>query len=385
MDKQGKIYALELNGSPKFVGHTEASLGFKLCQLRAQKGKAPLLKWIQALPDRFALSITELEICSKEESRKAVRWWVTGLLAEGHELFNGNCRKRVHRGTGTPIAEFPTYIYVLQHPLTGEVRYVGKTVDLSDRKKGHRIEGRTRCDAWKRSLRREDLEPVLEVIETVPVGANWVDRERYWIHYYRQNGARLTNLTDGGEGTQGRNITDEYREKLSRAFKGRPIPQEQREQISKTLTGKKQTPETVQKRLETINVRRLEKGLNGHNIHASKEAAREHSRTQSMLRRRVKRRAEGKLEMGSPEWKAILAEKGRQQWAAMTDEQKEAVRAARRGQPSVTKGMKFGPQSEERRKHQSERLKAYIASLTPEQREARMTAARAGRKAKLGY
>ena len=65
-----------------------------------------------------------------------------------------------------------------------------------------------------------------------------------------------------------------------------------------------------------------------------------------------------------------------QQGQSLSDEEKEAYAAKFRGRVSANKGKKFGPQSPERRAAQSEKLKAYIASLTPEQREARMAAAR---------
>jgi hypothetical protein len=78
---------------------------------------------------------------------------------------------------------------------------------------------------------------------------------------------------------------------------------------------------------------------------------------------------------GSEEWKRNAAKKQRAWYASLSDEQKEANAAKHRGKPTNT-GKKFGPQSPERRAAQSVRLKAYIASLTPEQREARMAPAR---------
>lgn len=96
----------------------------------------------------------------------------------------------------------PTYIYVLKCPLSGEVRYVGKTVmPLKTRLSQHlRDKSNSHKALWIRSLIEQELQPVIEAIETVLSDSNWVERECYWIKYYRTLNANLTNGTDGGEG-----------------------------------------------------------------------------------------------------------------------------------------------------------------------------------------
>jgi hypothetical protein len=44
------------------------------------------------------------------------------------------------------------------------------------------------------------LEPQIEAIES-GAGNDWAEAERRWIKFYRNAGARLSNTTDGGEGT----------------------------------------------------------------------------------------------------------------------------------------------------------------------------------------
>jgi hypothetical protein len=373
--KNGTIYAIDFpEEGTKFVGYTESSLSDRLTQMRAQKGRDPVLVWIQSLGDRrFDLAIRALrENCPRADSRELVRAFAIQLIGEGNNLLNGNCRKRVNRGTGSPIASELTYIYVLKHPVTHEIRYVGKTIDLKIRKKSHRELGKTRCDNWKRSLLADGFWPDMEVVENVPSGENWAKREQFWIKHYRDLGCNLTNLTEGGEGTEGRVITDAYREKMRKKFLGRPIPQEQREQISKSLTGLKQSPETVAKRIATWSERRLAKGL--------PVLGKNHER--EIMMRREERRKNGIMVHGSEEYRKNAAEKQRAYYASLSPEQKEAMAAVRRGKPGANKGKKFGPMSPERRKHQSQKLKAYLSKLTPEQRNARMASARSAKKAK---
>jgi hypothetical protein len=98
-------------------------------------------------------------------------------------------------------------IYVLKHPRTGEVRYVGWTNKKPHvRLNGHLSEatqrGRTHKQRWIRSLVCIGLHPVIEPIESGS-GDGWFEAERRWIVFYRANDARLVNATDGGEGVVG--------------------------------------------------------------------------------------------------------------------------------------------------------------------------------------
>lgn len=92
-------------------------------------------------------------------------------------------------------------IYVLKDPVTDEVRYVGKTNDLTSRIRCHKWEKRhlKKRNHKVRWLRTLTADPTVEVLETVSED-NWVERERYWIQHYRDQGARLTNIAEGGEG-----------------------------------------------------------------------------------------------------------------------------------------------------------------------------------------
>lgn len=101
-----------------------------------------------------------------------------------------------------------TFVYGLIDPTTQELRYVGKTVKpigyrLSDHISKARRGGATyRCN-WVRGLLCDGLRPEVFLIETVDAGDDWRESESFWIAYYRSIGARLTNLTQGGDGTVG--------------------------------------------------------------------------------------------------------------------------------------------------------------------------------------
>lgn len=115
-----------------------------------------------------------------------------------------------------------TFIYALTDPISGEVRYVGKSDTPKLRLMGH-LYGRER-DAntykarWIRKLQSAGLTPGLVILEQVPQ-TEWQFFEMGWILKFRQSGAKLTNTTDGGEGTNGVVWSEESRKKLSDAQK----------------------------------------------------------------------------------------------------------------------------------------------------------------------
>lgn len=95
----------------------------------------------------------------------------------------------------------PIYIYTLSDPITGQVRYVGKTVQKplsrffchisvskNSKKKDH-------CHCWIKSLLEGNQKPVMKVIEETFD----VNRETFWINEYRLKGCDLTNFTNGGD------------------------------------------------------------------------------------------------------------------------------------------------------------------------------------------
>lgn len=130
--------------------------------------------------------------------------------------------------------------------MTGEVRYVGKTIKkLRDRLKIHiwtaRHGNKTHRCAWIRKLLEQAMEPVITEIEKIESACDWAERESYWIKKYTDEGARLTNATAGGEGWHGLKHKEESKIKIGIAHKGKVISADQKLKQSLAMAGRKLT------------------------------------------------------------------------------------------------------------------------------------------------
>lgn len=110
-------------------------------------------------------------------------------------------------------------IYALSRP-GGPVRYVGKTIGTAARRLVYHLRGARRGDhhpfcSWLRRCISEGVRPQITILEIVAPEADWAARERFWIAHYRRSGARLFNLTDGGEGLSGHHLTEIHRERIA--------------------------------------------------------------------------------------------------------------------------------------------------------------------------
>lgn len=133
------------------------------------------------------------------------------------------------------------YIYTLSDPMTGEVRYVGKTTSPTKRQKCHRYESPSspHKSRWVVSLVKQGLTPVMNILCEV-AEEHWQEVERIFIKCFRYVGFSLTNISLGGEG--GAAMSKETRAKIGRAHAGKQISEAMRESIRKQLTGRKLTP-----------------------------------------------------------------------------------------------------------------------------------------------
>jgi group I intron endonuclease len=118
------------------------------------------------------------------------------------------------------------FIYALNHPVTGETRYVGKSKSPSRRLKEHLSKARRgkyeniHLGHWINKLEKEGLKPTLSILEECSVEL-WKDREKHHIAVFEN----LVNMNDGGiepPDTTGRIKSDEERKKLSLYRKGIP-------------------------------------------------------------------------------------------------------------------------------------------------------------------
>jgi len=112
------------------------------------------------------------------------------------------------------------FIYSLDDPKTNEPRYIGKAVNTKNRFSAHlKDKAQTYKTNWIKSLKKENLVPVLSVIDEVNEN-EWSFWEQHYIDLYKSWGFKLTNLTPGGIGIKF--YTFEMRKKMSLAKLGKP-------------------------------------------------------------------------------------------------------------------------------------------------------------------
>jgi hypothetical protein len=143
------------------------------------------------------------------------------------------------------------FIYSLSDPRTGQVRYIGKANDPKIRLYGHidsrRLLKKTPKNAWLRELIANGLQPTIDILETTDL-ACWQDREQRWISAMRDAGASLTNITSGGEGTEGYRHSQESKEMIRAAsFRmwSNPVF---RARMSELMKNRPQDPRATEKR-----------------------------------------------------------------------------------------------------------------------------------------
>ncbi len=85
------------------------------------------------------------------------------------------------------------FIYALVNPLTGDMRYIGKTIQPKRRFKQH-LKGETnRKCVWLQYLQEQSLQPAMLILETVPEEEDGRERELFWVRLVLNNGGRLVN------------------------------------------------------------------------------------------------------------------------------------------------------------------------------------------------
>lgn len=113
-------------------------------------------------------------------------------------------------------------IYALCDPHTGECRYVGKTIDVDGRFKKHlRDKHVSHKQCWISGLKKKGCAPVITVLQTV--AGDGCAEEVLWIKHYRDAGADLTNLTEGGEGMPGYKFSAESKARLRDSHIGKKL------------------------------------------------------------------------------------------------------------------------------------------------------------------
>lgn len=167
------------------------------------------------------------------------------------------------------------FIYVLRHPKTKNIRYVGQTTEEpNSRLSKHICAARRGSDfpvcRWILKLLRNDFRPEIKVIDDADSEAELNKKEKLYIEEYRQKKDDLLNVADGGregfcpwEGITGEDHprwgcthTEETKNRMSREKKkyykenpearehlskiniGRPCPEHVKELFSEIYSGK---------------------------------------------------------------------------------------------------------------------------------------------------
>lgn len=133
------------------------------------------------------------------------------------------------------------YIYTLEHPITGEIRYVGKTNNYKRRRTHHyskkvQLSSKTHLSKWILSLLYQGLKPKLVVIDTIH-SDNWQWLEQYWISQFRTWGFNLVNHSIGGESNTGYTVSEETRKKMSLGKLGWKQSKEQIDNFRERIKG----------------------------------------------------------------------------------------------------------------------------------------------------
>ena len=103
------------------------------------------------------------------------------------------------------------YVYKHIRPDTNEVFYIGIGT-----KKNRINDNKSRNKFWKNIVKKYGI--IREIIEDNLTWDEACIREKHWINFYgRKNNKTgiLSNMTDGGEGSYGRNLSIETKKKIS--------------------------------------------------------------------------------------------------------------------------------------------------------------------------
>lgn len=141
------------------------------------------------------------------------------------------------------------YVYKHIRPDKNDVFYIGIGV-----KKNRINSSKSRNKFWHNIVSKHGM--VSEIIED---NLSWDEaclREKFWIGFYgrkNNNTGVLVNMTDGGDGTYGKIVTDETKKKISKSNKGKVMTEEVKKKISESHKGKpKPKPEYFSEKMRNI-------------------------------------------------------------------------------------------------------------------------------------
>lgn len=147
---------------------------------------------------------------------------------------------RIYTNTKQRGQQGQCLVYGLFDPFTGELRYIGKSSNGMYRPKQHLsksfLSKKTHLYNWINKVIKNGGEPEIKILARC-TKKNLADKEIELIAKAKSEGARLTNMTDGGEGAFGRKMSEEGRKRISLAHKGKKLPREHVEKLRKAQVG----------------------------------------------------------------------------------------------------------------------------------------------------
>lgn len=222
------------------------------------------------------------------------------------------------------------HIYALSDPAAagGKIRYIGKAMRyririrfkrhleeaMESARRNHRLN-------WIRAVLASGTVPVMTILETGE-GAGWVAAERRWIRHFREAGADLVNMTDGGEGVPGAvpsaetcaklkaAWTPERRARMHARMAGHETSPETRERMRLAQLGKKASPEA------RAHMSAAHMGLDNHRrgYRFSAETRAKMSATRRGRKASPETCARMKAVQGSPEARAVKSARMKTLW-----------------------------------------------------------------------
>lgn len=163
------------------------------------------------------------------------------------------------------------YIYTLKHPITLEVRYVGKTKSPKRRLSEHLSKPllkkkNTHLAFWILSLFKKKLKPIMEIIDETE--GDWGSLEKKWVKKF----PNLCNHTEGGEGCHGHKQTDEHKENIRKAMlgknKGKKMPKKAIKEMVKKRRERNKDPEKRTLKYTIEQIKQIKKALLTNNCKA---------------------------------------------------------------------------------------------------------------------
>jgi hypothetical protein len=115
------------------------------------------------------------------------------------------------------------FIYTLNDPETGEIRYIGQTVNSVHRRLTKHISDskrlNTHVNCWIKSLIKKGIKPVIQELDSCLI-EELDQTEIYWISQFKNWGFNLVNLTEGGSRNKvfSKDVTNRISKSLSKYY-----------------------------------------------------------------------------------------------------------------------------------------------------------------------